>query len=688
METDIQRTDLRNSSTVGRTEPTGHGDAYSLYLANGTDNFTESSMGECVAYFNVTGYPDLTQLQAVHVSFVILYLLVMVLAFFGNSVVIWIVWKHKSMHTATNYYIVSLAVSDFFVSIFVLPTKLMELGMDTDISPFKDSIALCSVMQYLQPIFVFASIWTLVAVSVDRYLAIIHPLKARSFGTKSRARKIIVAIWTVGCLLMAPYLYPSCLFFYYLESDYGSVNRIICTPQFHDFGAFFVKGWHIFLMLILYFFPLTLLCICYGIMATRLLRMTKEDKMLHNKDFQHSRQSKSRRKLAKMVIVVVIVFCTCWAPHFVSSMVTIFKPMVWEKRNYIFGSMLNHLFGFANSSLNPVIYAIMSEKFREGFKHIAIQVITCRQRTSSTYGHRLVRNQTLMSSGRSSVDREDNQLDPPGGALTETAGGATSRDKYSQRKQHFVGSSGRHGSMGTGRERDTTRRSRGKRNNSRGETKVRERSKNGGNTFTLSFRNDHYTLTRSSSSPQTLINQRERLCKKTLATRHPSAGNCSRVHDYDNIDLKQSPPKRFFVPIVHYGSTTPCNFKPTIFVEDSKRSLSTSDLKGPGREGTLHSCKSGGNNGGEMQQSLLDGSNRSMVTQRGFEDARPEREDPPEPTENPDDANYVCLSLVTDTEDICFEEEVLNRFIQTNCQEIASGDDVSGIDRDVLLVMN
>ncbi|XP_077869624.1 cholecystokinin receptor type A-like, partial [Saccoglossus kowalevskii] len=261
---------------------------------NWTESFHESD--DCIAHFYVPGYVDWTQIRAVHVVFVALYLIVMVLAICGNSMVIWTVWRHKSMHTATNYYITSLAVSDFFVSIFVLPFKLMECAMDASISPFRNSIALCSVMSYMQPIFVFASIWTLVSVSIDRYLAIMHPLKARSFGTKSRARKIIIAIWTIGCLLMAPFLYPSCLYFYTLESDYGSIYRIICTTQFHDFGTVFVKGWHIFLMLILYFVPLTVLCLTYGIMAARLLRMTKNDKMVHAKDFQRSKQSKSRRK--------------------------------------------------------------------------------------------------------------------------------------------------------------------------------------------------------------------------------------------------------------------------------------------------------------------------------------------------------------------------------------------------------
>ncbi|GBO31124.1 hypothetical protein AVEN_172572-1 [Araneus ventricosus] len=111
-------------------------------------------------------YPDFTQIPAVRYVLVAAYLVVMVLAVMGNAMVCCTVFTNRKMHTAVNYYIVNLAVCDFLVGIFVLPVKLMELTSPAHWGILNDE--LCTTFMYLQTIFVFASVLTLVAICIER----------------------------------------------------------------------------------------------------------------------------------------------------------------------------------------------------------------------------------------------------------------------------------------------------------------------------------------------------------------------------------------------------------------------------------------------------------------------------------------------------------------------------------------
>jgi leucokinin receptor len=110
---------------------------------------------------------DFTQIPAVHNAVIFLYIFIIIMAIFGNILVIWTVWRNVHMHTVTNYYIVNLAISDFLVASTVMPLKLLEYTSPCRWHIFS-SDSLCSFLCYTLPIFVFASVLTLVAISLER----------------------------------------------------------------------------------------------------------------------------------------------------------------------------------------------------------------------------------------------------------------------------------------------------------------------------------------------------------------------------------------------------------------------------------------------------------------------------------------------------------------------------------------
>lgn len=111
-------------------------------------------------------YPDFTQIYPVVAIFVFLYITTGLISILGNVLVIVTVWMNSRMHSKTNFYIVNLAASDLLVTLFVMPLKLVEYAGPCTWRVFSNYM--CSAVAYLQPIFVFSSILTHMAISIER----------------------------------------------------------------------------------------------------------------------------------------------------------------------------------------------------------------------------------------------------------------------------------------------------------------------------------------------------------------------------------------------------------------------------------------------------------------------------------------------------------------------------------------
>lgn len=132
------------------------------------DNSTASPPNGTEDPISAYNYPDLAQLVIVQHIFILLYLLVMVLAAIGNGAVCFTVIRSKKMQTPVNFYIFNLSVCDLVVGIFVVPFKMMELLAPAEWIELTGPS--CTVALFLQAIFVFASVLTLVAICLERYV--------------------------------------------------------------------------------------------------------------------------------------------------------------------------------------------------------------------------------------------------------------------------------------------------------------------------------------------------------------------------------------------------------------------------------------------------------------------------------------------------------------------------------------
>ncbi|XP_073967349.1 cholecystokinin receptor type A-like [Choristoneura fumiferana] len=135
------------------------------------------------------------------------YFLIFLLSVSGNCMVIATLASNKRMRTVTNVYLLNLAISDFLLGVFCLPFTLVGQIYRR----FLFGAALCKLIPFLQAVSVSVDVWTLVAISLERYFAICRPLKSRKWQTQCHAYKMITCVWLMSIALNSPILVASTL---------------------------------------------------------------------------------------------------------------------------------------------------------------------------------------------------------------------------------------------------------------------------------------------------------------------------------------------------------------------------------------------------------------------------------------------------------------------------------------------
>ncbi|XP_037943970.1 allatostatin-A receptor-like [Teleopsis dalmanni] len=126
--------------------------------------------------------------------------IIAVTGFFGNTLVILVVLLNQQMHSTTNLLIVNLAIADLLFVVFCVPFTAADYV--TDIWPFGD--LWCRIVQYLIVVTAFTSIYTLVLMSIDRFLAVVHPIRSRMLRTEKITKIAIFTLWTVILIISLP----------------------------------------------------------------------------------------------------------------------------------------------------------------------------------------------------------------------------------------------------------------------------------------------------------------------------------------------------------------------------------------------------------------------------------------------------------------------------------------------------
>nr|XP_021145816.1 neuropeptide FF receptor 2 isoform X2 [Columba livia] len=318
--------------------------------------------------------------------FIVSYLLIFLLCMVGNGVVCFIVLRSKRMRTVTNLFILNLAVSDLLVGISCMPTTLL----DNIIAGWPFGSLVCKMSGMVQGISVSASVFTLVAIAVNRFRCIVHPFKQKM--TISTAVIIIAVIWILAIATMC----PSAVMLQVQEEKhfrvilgYGNETRPVywCREDWPDPGM--RKIYTTVLFANIYLAPLSLIVIMYTRISIALFNTTMSAVGKHSQEQRHS-TSKKKQKVIKMLIIVALLFTLSWLPLWTLMMLSDYANLsdVQLQIIHIYIYPFAHWLAFFNSSVNPIIYGFFNENFRRGFQ-AAFKLQLC----SREMAHRDTRSQ-------------------------------------------------------------------------------------------------------------------------------------------------------------------------------------------------------------------------------------------------------------------------------------------------------
>ncbi|XP_054087493.1 uncharacterized protein LOC105213856 [Zeugodacus cucurbitae] len=190
---------------------------------------------------------------------ILCYSIIFLFAIIGNLLVISTLIQNRRMRTITNLFLLNLAFSDILLGVFCMPVTLVG----TLLRNFIFGEFFCKLIPFSQAISVAVSSWTLVAISCERYYAICHPLRSRTWQTLNHAYRIIGSIWVCSIICMT----PIAIFSQLMPTSQGLRK---CREQWPADSVAYERSYNIFLDLILLVLPLLILSFAY-MLITRTL---------------------------------------------------------------------------------------------------------------------------------------------------------------------------------------------------------------------------------------------------------------------------------------------------------------------------------------------------------------------------------------------------------------------------------
>ncbi|CAF0905036.1 unnamed protein product [Rotaria sordida] len=297
--------------------------------------------------------------QVILLSFA--YGIISLLAVVGNSCIIYIVLRNRRMHSVTNYFICNLALADCLVACFATPFQFQAAALQKWVLPH----FLCKLAPFVQILSVDVSIYTLVAVSLDRYHVMLHPLKPK-LSTKS-ACIIFIIIWLVALGSSTP-----SLIFYnvYFIDDFGYQ----CLPNASDLqqnNNSTTKSYDIHKIYIVYniysqyVIPFIIISCAYFRIAAHLYFSKPVGQTKHQEVI-----ARNKRKVLKMLFLVVALFLICWFPLQLYNFLNVYKPEINDFKHIVVLWLCANWLAMSNSCHNPFIYGFCSVKFNREFRKL------------------------------------------------------------------------------------------------------------------------------------------------------------------------------------------------------------------------------------------------------------------------------------------------------------------------------
>ncbi|XP_075695136.1 chemerin-like receptor 1 [Rhinoderma darwinii] len=276
----------------------------------------------------------------------VVYSLAFLLGTTGNGLVIWFtIFKMKK--TVNVIWFLNLSIADFTFTAF-LPISIIYLANDFN---WVLGTFMCKLNSFVAFINLFASVFLLTVISIDRCISVIFPVWCQNHRTPRRSVFVVIGVWILAIIFSLPY--------FIFRDTYEEYNVVTCYNNFvfeysSDIGRSRHEGTVIVRFIVGFLIPFTIVVFCYTVIAVRIRR-------------NHMTTS---TKPFKVIIAVIIAFFGCWLPYHIFSFLELHS--IYREDEYLasetrLGIPLTSSLAFVNSVVNPFLYVFIGRDFKDKY---------------------------------------------------------------------------------------------------------------------------------------------------------------------------------------------------------------------------------------------------------------------------------------------------------------------------------
>ncbi|XP_067055638.1 tachykinin-like peptides receptor 86C isoform X2 [Acropora muricata] len=270
----------------------------------------------------------------------------------GNTIAIYFSVTKKAGNRITNILILNMAIADQLVTIFTMPVNLLLLHVRRRWIGGTFGEISCKIVYFSCQVSVPASISIVMVVSIDRFFAVVYPMKARAFRLK--IKMMTLAAWVCS----AAYAIPFLIYFGIQERD-GIYCCLLRFPPLNNMNSFQI--YYLITFIFFYCTPLLILMVLYTLMSRKLWKRRIPGNVTEER---HKSSEQEKRRVISALISITVVFAVFWFRAHVMHYITVFRrtdvyPKVPMEIEWLF-----YWIGHFNSCVNPCLYVLLSRGYR------------------------------------------------------------------------------------------------------------------------------------------------------------------------------------------------------------------------------------------------------------------------------------------------------------------------------------
>ncbi|KAK3733127.1 hypothetical protein QZH41_003234 [Actinostola sp. cb2023] len=280
---------------------------------------------------------------------VMAYVVIILVSLLGNSMTVIIVAKGPKRRSCVHLFLANMAVADLTITIFYMPRMVVRIFYGSRwLLDGVLGLVSCRLVVFLHHTAILVSVFSVFLITVDRFCAIIFPLKR--IMSKRVAKMSILSSWILAAALRSPFLMSP-------KVVPSSKYKLVCSARFVQFFGDFVSLYRHALAGVYWFCLASTICLYIVIISRLCLK-----KAPGNATEATSARQRAGRKLLKMLVSITAAYVACWFLYFMAI------PIHGSTNLPCDLDFFRYLMAHSNSAINPCLLALFDETYRNGYK--------------------------------------------------------------------------------------------------------------------------------------------------------------------------------------------------------------------------------------------------------------------------------------------------------------------------------